>query len=170
MSTNLQFIKSASGNSVSTLSITDCFNANYDVYQVFISKVDITGLEWVEFQYLDTSGNALTGTVYDEAVMELLSYGGFSESRSTSRDEHGRVIRLQADSNDGAGCLITIYNPFTSGTNTFASTQSSADTNSGMFASKGIFVYRATDVIAGLKFKLDTQTFDSLTVKVFGVK
>ena len=170
MATNLQFIKSASGTSVSTLSITDCFNANYDVYQVFISKVDITGIEWVEMQYLDTSGNALTGTVYDEAVLEIISYGSFSQGRSTSRDEHGRLIRLQDDSDEGAGCVITIFNPYTSGSYTFAKNQSSAHTDSGMFASKGIFVYKATDIVAGLKFKLNSLSYDNITVNVFGVK
>ena len=30
---NLEFIKSASGTSVSSLSVTDCFSANYDVYK-----------------------------------------------------------------------------------------------------------------------------------------
>ena len=170
MATELQFIKSASGSSVSTLSITDCFNDNYAVYQVFISKVDITGIEWVEMQYLDTSGNALTSTVYDEAVLEMLSYGSFSQGRSTSRDEHGRLIRLQDDSDEGAGCLITIFNPYTSGSYTFAKNQSSAHTDSGMFASKGIFVYRGTDVVAGLKFKLNSLSYDNITVNVYGVK
>ena len=170
MATNLQFIKSASGSSVSTLSITDCFNDNYAVYQVFISKVDITGIEWVEMQYLDTSGNALTSTVYDEAVLEMLSYGSFSQGRSTSRDEHGRLISLQDDSDEGAGCLITIFNPYTSGSYTFAKNQSSAHTDSGMFASKGIFVYRGTDVVAGLKFKLNSLSYDNITVNVYGVK
>jgi len=170
MSTNLQFIKSASGTSISTLSITDCFNAQYDVYEVFITKVDITGLEWVEMQYLDTSGNALTGTVYDEAVFEMLAYGSYAFGTSTSRDEHGRLVRFNAESYQGAGCKITIFNPFVSGAYTLAKNQSSAHTSSGMFASKGIFSYKGTDVVAGLKFKLNSQTFDNLTVKVYGVK
>ena len=170
MATNLQFIKSASGTSVSTLSITDCFNANYDVYQVNISKVDITGLDWLQMQYLDTSGNALTGTVYDEAVFEMLAYGSYSMGTTTSGDEHIRLIRQQADTEDGAGCVITIFNPYTSGAHTFATNQSAANTNSGGFNSKGVFVYKATDVVAGLKFKMDAQTFDSIEVKVYGVK
>ena len=170
MATNLQFIKSASGTSVSTLSITDCFNANYDVYQVNISKVDLTGLEWVEMQYLDTCGNPLTGTVYDEAVFEILAYGSYSMGTSTSRDEHGRLIRQQADAEDGAGCVITIFNPYTSGAHTFATNQSAANTNSGGFNSKGVFVYKATDVVAGLKFKLNSLSFDSISVNVYGVK
>ena len=169
MATNLQFIKQASGTSVSTLSITDCFNAKYDVYQVFISKVDITGLEWVEFQYLDTSGNALTGTVYDEAVQEMLAYGSFSEGRSTGRDEHGRLARFNAESYQGVGVTFTVFNPYSSNY-TFAKSQSSAMTSSGLFGSKGIFVYKADDVVAGLKFKLDTQTFDNITVNVYGIK
>ena len=121
-------------------------------------------------QYLDTSGNALTGTVYDEAVLEIISYGSFSQGRSTSRDEHGRLIRLQDDSDEGAGCVITIFNPYTSGSYTFAKNQSSAHTDSGMFASKGIFVYKATDIVAGLKFKLNSLSYDNITVNVFGVK
>ena len=39
MATNLEFIKSASGTSVSSLTVTDCFNADYDVYKVYITKM-----------------------------------------------------------------------------------------------------------------------------------
>tara|TARA_R100001594_G_scaffold82398_1_gene116905 strand:+ start:1227 stop:1739 length:513 start_codon:yes stop_codon:yes gene_type:complete len=170
MATNLEFIKEASATSASTLSITDCFNANYDVYQVYISKVDITGIDWVEMEYLDTSGNAITNSAYDEAVMEILSYGSFSHGYSENRDEHGRMIRLQDDSDEGAGCLITVFNPFSSSTYTFAISQSSANTDSGMFGSKGAFCYAATDSVAGLKFKMNSQTFDYIEVKVYGVK
>ena len=38
MATNLQFIKSVSGTSVNTLSVTDCFSADYDVYYVSVNK------------------------------------------------------------------------------------------------------------------------------------
>ena len=34
MATNLEFIKSATGTSVTSLDVTDCFSADYDVYKV----------------------------------------------------------------------------------------------------------------------------------------
>ena len=36
MPTNLEFIKSASTSSTSIFTVTDCFNANYDIYKIYI--------------------------------------------------------------------------------------------------------------------------------------
>ena len=38
---NLEFIKSASGSSVSSLSVTDCFSANYDVYKIVLIHLSL---------------------------------------------------------------------------------------------------------------------------------
>ena len=40
MATELQFIKSASGSGVSSLSVTDCFSEKYDVYAMTIPTLD----------------------------------------------------------------------------------------------------------------------------------
>jgi len=49
MATNLEFIKSETGTSVTSLSVTDCFSADYDVYQVLISKLN--GLKQVVVEW-----------------------------------------------------------------------------------------------------------------------
>ena len=38
MTTNLEFIKSASGSSVSLLDVSDCFNLNFDVYYFALTR------------------------------------------------------------------------------------------------------------------------------------
>ena len=55
----------------------------------------------------------------------VISYGSFSQTRATGQDEHGRLMLAQDDSDEGAGCVITIFNPYTSGSYTFIKNQSS---------------------------------------------
>ena len=62
MATNLQFIKSASGSSVSSLSITDCFSDQYDVYNVNLVMEGSSTNKDIRLQYIysggtDTSAN-----------------------------------------------------------------------------------------------------------------
>ncbi len=173
MATNLQFIKSAQSlSTVSSISVTDCFNANYDVYEVYITKIDTTNLDWIQWTYLDSGGSEVTSSLYDEAVLEMTAFASFGESRTTNAVRHLRGIRGSSGATDFGGLKITIFNPYSSSSYTFATTQSSAysSNNSGMFGSKGIFVLKQSATHTGIKVKGSTTNMDNVTVKVFGVK
>ena len=173
MATNLQFIKSAeSTTTVSSISVTDCFNANYDVYQVHITKIDITNLDWIAWRYLDSGGSEISSSIYDEAVLEMTAFASFGEARTTNATRHLRGIRGSSGATDFGGLKITIFNPYSSSSYTFAKTQSSAysSNNGGMFGSKGIFVAKQSATHTGLKVFPANEDMDNVTVKVYGVK
>ena len=169
---NLEFIKSATGTSVSSLSVTDCFSADYDVYKVYITKIDITSLDWVAWSYLDSGGSEVTSSLYDEAVLEIKSYASFGESRTTNAVRHLRGLRGSSGATDLAGFELTVFNPYSSSSYTFAKTQSSAysTNNGGMFGTKGIFVLKQSATHTGIKVFPSSASMDNVTVKVFGVK
>ena len=62
MATNLEFIKSVSGTSVSSLSVTDCFSADYDVYFISTSKIDTSSAGYVRPRFINSSG-ITTGSI-----------------------------------------------------------------------------------------------------------
>jgi len=101
---NLEFIKSASGTSVSSLSVTDCFSDKYDVYEVFIPTDDLSSTVDTRFRLLDSGGSEVTATSYDIATLTLRAGASFAQERLTSQD-HFRSLTAGNNTTVGVGIL-----------------------------------------------------------------
>ena len=113
MATNLEFIKSVSGTSITSLDVTDCFSDTYEVYYVKIS-LDTDNLGYFEMMLLDSGGSLITGSDYDIAVLEMKSNTTFGEYRFTNQNESigWRNLGVYIDDGDGYVFSAYIYNPF----------------------------------------------------------
>jgi hypothetical protein len=156
MATNLQFIKSASGTSVSSLSVTDCFSAEYDVYYISITKIDqsATGTGIV-YRFLDSSNTAITSSSYDQATLVMKSNTTFSESRGTNGTYgFGAVGYGIRDAEDGVGASIYVYNPYDSSSYSFVSAQNSFIVLAGttLEGYKNIGVLKSAQQCNGIQF------------------
>ena len=175
MATNLQFIKSASGTSVSSLSVTDCFSANYDVYYVSLTKVDTSADVSVYIQTVD-SGGANTGSNYDMAGLYMKAFASFAESKLTNQTAWGNAsnFTMLAGGNSAydMGVGFYVFNPYDSSSYTFIQGQQSGTVPSGKYGIKHIGVYKVAEQITGLKFGSvsGAVTFNNITVNVYGVK
>jgi len=170
MATNLQFIKSASGSSVSSLSVTDCFSADYDVYYVSISKADFTGNAYTQIRFLDSSGSLINQTEYDYATLDMYANASFAQLRGTSQTSIPNFALAQSGSADFGGISMYIYNPFDSSSYTFVTIQSSSFSSYGR-GSKHIGVHKSAEQLSGIQMnRSDGATMDNLTVNVYGVK
>jgi len=173
MATNLEFIKSASGTSVSALDLTDCFSADYDVYYLSISKLDQNSVSnEVKINFLDSGGSQITSANYDQATLVLKSNTTFSESRNTGLtfDFIGYGVR---DSEDGIGLGMYIFNPYDSSSYTFYTVQNSYIVLSGAYLEgyKKIGVLKLAQQLSGIRFACgNSGTYDNITVNIFGVK
>ena len=171
MSTNLQFIKSASAKQVSTLDVTDCFNDGYDVYKIIFNgaNTDTNGI-YAGFRVI-VGGSVQSGGDYDTASLFLKAYSSFTEERRTSQSDFENVAYLATGNNEGTfGSVIYIFNPYDSSSYTFVSLQSSTDFGLG---SKTIGVRKVADQVTGLQFKPEnaysSAKFD-MDISVYGVK
>jgi len=172
MATNLEFIKKETSTDVVSVSYTDLFNTNYDVFELFID-LQYNGASYLDIYLLDSGGSVLTGSYYDVAVLEMRSDSAFVEYKYTGstiwRDLGGYINNVDA----GYGMKMTVYNPTSTSSYTFATSQSNSPLSSAMFGTKGIAVYKATDGVYGLKINASgggATTFDFLNVSVYGVK
>jgi len=166
---NLEFIKSASGTSVASIQITDCFSAKYDVYQVVIDN-DNAGNNDLYIRVINDSGTVIsTGSKYDYANLELNASTSFTENKNTGFQEF-RGIGYQAL--EGAGTIAIFYNPHISSSYTFATSQTSSmyTTSSYFRGGKSIGVYKNADTITGLEINAPSSNFSYINVSVFGVK
>jgi len=171
MATNLQFIKSASGSGVSSLSVTDCFSAEYDVYQATIDIDNCTsGGNWSFLRFIDSGGSVISASEYDYASLSLFSYASFGEEKGTSQTEISR-IQFVKNTGKGGNTLLNIFNPNDSSSYTFTQHQSSSSESSPnqMFASKVIGVHKSAEQITGFSIGL-SLTINNIEINVYGVK
>jgi hypothetical protein len=171
MATNLQFIKSASGSSVSSLSVTDCFNDSYNVYEIYITSFEQSGTADSRFSLLDSGGSEITDTSYDWAYLSMHSDSSFTEGKNTSQTHFRDFSYDVTNYSDGIGVKIVMYNPYASSSYTFCTWNSSFyDTGTGGRGKKGIGVLRSAETCTGIKFFGDSGTLDNIKVTVYGVK
>jgi hypothetical protein len=169
MAGSLEFIKSASGSSVSTLDVDNCFSDKYDVYKILISKLDLSANASLYIKYKNSSGLVTTST-YDYALLNLKNYSGFTETRVTSTTFLYTAFAYSPTSN-AVGYQCYIFNPYDSSSYTFAQGQSSAFLNGfGSYGTKWIGVEKTAQQIVGIQFLPSTGSFDNLEVSVYGVK
>ena len=167
MATNLEFIKSASGSGVSTVSVTDCFSSNYDVYKIVINNVDNTGATSAFIRMLDSGGSEISASDYDRAYLGMYSAHSFAEGRNTGQTSFTSVGFYNGST--GGGAVYYVYNPFSS-SYTFLQGQVSYFETSYSSGIKYIGVLKQSASMTGFNINLTGQTFDSIDISVFGVK
>ena len=168
MAGSLQFIKSASGTSVSSLSVTDCFSDKYDVYKIVLSNyekqstVDNSGL-----RLIDSGGTIINQAEYDRALLQLLPDQAFGEIRATNQTSFFSVF-YQSVNSLGAGATIYLFNPYDSSSYTFYLNQS-VMWDGNMAGRKHIGVHKVAEQTSGINYFVPSGTF-SIDISVFGVK
>ena len=171
MATNLEFIKSASGTSVSSLSVTDCFSADYDVYDITFNYAGNSVTGYTEFRLLDSTGTEISAAEYDNASLMMRSYNTYIENRSTNSTGH----TLAYNQDFGLGGKLTIFNPYDSSSYTFLLNQNAGGTTSGgqLIGWKGIMAHKVAETISGIKIFVSgggSYDFNYIEVSVYGVK
>ena len=166
---NLEFIKSASGTSVASLDVTDCFSADYDVYYVTITKSDTTSTDYTYGRIINASG-VDSGSNYTYAYLQMTSASAFTEGRSASTTTMTGMSYQSTGTADGIGHSFYVFNPYDSSSYTFFTSQSAGFWSGvGLYGFKGIYVHKVAEQVTGLHFNR-SGSFDTITVNVFGVK
>ena len=170
MATELQFIKSASGTSVSSLSVTDCFSDKYDVYKITFDIDSSTAASALDFglRLIDSGGSVISASEYDRANYNLNSYTTFGEFRSTNTDKFNSHTQLQSTGNS-AGGISYLFNPYNSSSYTFHKAETFFDNSGNLVGKKIIGVHKVAEQITGINYFLPSDSFTG-TIKVYGVK
>lgn len=172
MATNLQFVKEVNSADVVSVSATDLFNTQYEVYEVYLDML-YNASSYLDIYLLDSSGNVLTGSNYDVAVLDLKVYSTYGEYKYTNSTIWRGLGGYMTNTVGGNIAKLTIYNPTATDSYTFATNQAGSFMSSGLFGAKGIATYKANDGVYGLKINASgggSTTFDYLNIKCFGVK
>jgi len=169
MAGSLEFIKSASGSSVSSFTVTDIFSADYDVYKIVISQIDVSTSNSSRIRLLDSGGSVISASEYDTANLRLRANASFEELRYTGQTYFQYTFSMEADSSDSGGMVMYVYNPNDSSSYTFIQYQE-VTYGTNYLGYKSIGVHKSAETISGLQFTTTGGTYDNLTIKAYGVK
>jgi len=162
MASNLEFIKSESANNVSSLTVTDMFSAQYDVYEVFIRGNGSANVGSISAEFLDSSDADIAQGAYDRATLRMKVGGAFDDIYGTNQNSFEMVYTSASDKD--FGIKITVYNPFSGSSYTFATIQAMS-----AYGAKGLTVAKSTTSATGMKFYAN-QNYTPINVTVYGVK
>tara|TARA_R100001082_G_scaffold109154_1_gene85741 strand:- start:515 stop:1039 length:525 start_codon:yes stop_codon:yes gene_type:complete len=174
MSYNLEFIKSVEieGNTTAT-SITNCFNANFDIYQFVVrgqTSVD-TSPAFYSMRLIDSGGSVISDAEYDYANLYLKSNASYSENEGTGETSWIEPLGETDASPESAGAVVTIYNPYSSSSYTSATFQSVFCVSGVTKGGKRVAVHKVTETITGINiFRPSGSELGAGTFTVYGVK
>ena len=167
MAGSLEFIKSASGTSVSSLSVTDCFSADYDVYQVQINASVASGNNNINARLLDSGGSQVSTSTYDLAGLNINSWTSFAEDREENNTSFHYLTQV-ADSNDGGVGNTYFFNP-NNASYTFVTSQQANVTGTDFRGRKQTQVEKSTTQATGLYLFTANSGTVNIKATVYGV-
>ena len=119
---NLRLISETTASSVASLSITNCFSADYDIYKVQINVSVASGNNNINARLLNSSGSQVSTSTYDLAGFNLNAFSSFAEDRETGNTSFHYLTQV-LDSNDSGVGNTYIFNPFNNASYTFVLSQ-----------------------------------------------
>jgi len=160
-------------SSQSSTNITDVFSSDFDIYKITLQDISTVGTTDVDInaRFINSSGSVDTTSTYYYGVLQLKSYGAFTENRSTTNKRIDRIT-FSDQSPEAQGSVIYVFNPFNSSSYTFLNWQSSLSRDDGYGeAFKGIGCLLELSPITGIQF-FDVNTdrpYNSGTIRVYGL-
>ena len=172
MATNLEFIKSVRAYSVASLEITDIFSDKYDKYLIKHPHHYDTGTTDQRLQMLDSTGTAITTSVYKYASLNLTSSVGASDEYNNAND-HTRSFSYLTPSYYQSGLVeLEIYQPYNSASYTYWSWKSNyyQSGTSRMEARFSIGYIGDYARHTGIKLYAPSASWNEIQLDIYGVK
>ena len=170
----LRLINETTASSVASISVTDVFTSDFDIYQFEINNLDFSANANAQVRFINSSGSVISSANYDYANLSLKSYGAFADTlRATNATGLEYTAFSSSGSADSMGWNFYCFNPYSSSSYTFYLGQSSAwlsGAGGGNYGTKSIGVLKLTNSMTGINLYTSTGTFDNITVRTYGLR
>jgi hypothetical protein len=163
---SLHFIKQVESDNVVTLSATDVFSSNYDVYEVFYKINGNSTTNANQSVRLIDSGGVVTLSNYASGAVQMTTYNNaFGALRYNGQS----AFIIQGYERDkGVGNRITIYNPYDNDAHTFINWFSAGSYAGNGISIKGAGSYGATTQFTGIE--VNANATSTIHCSIYGVK
>ena len=167
---NLRLINETTVSSaVSTVSVTDVFSADFDIYKI-VGNTNFTGEEYIDIRFINSTGSVVSASNYDNAALLMQSSTSYSENRNTGATK-AQYLSYAGDVEEEAGSFTSyIFNPFSSSSYTFVLSQGGAKRSANTLILKGVSVLKQTNSITGFQLLPNTSDVDNANIRTYGLR
>ena len=165
---NLRLLNQTTASSVASVSITDVFTSDFDIYKMTIVYDNSAG-NVLKTQMINPAGSVINISNYEWAVYQMRAAGSFQEQKSANDTSW----RMSYEGTEGWNVTTYLFNPFSSSSYTFYTTQSSGYYGGAGLTTlhlKGIGVLEQTASMTGIKFSVVGSNLDSFTCRIYGLR
>lgn len=169
---NLRLINQTTASSVASLSVTDIFTADFDIYKFTVTSVGLSGsgTTSLNVRTINTSGSEVTASNYDYARLMLKSNAAFAEDRNTNEAKIYTAGELNSTAG-GLGATFFVINPFSSTAYTFFIFENQGMSGTSSRGGKGIAVLKDIASMGGIKLYSDGgETMTTITSRCYGLR
>ena len=176
MAGSLEFIKSASGTSVSTLDVDNCFSDKYDVYKIYVIGVSGSSMSNTRVSMrVNVSGTAQTGSNYyhHTNIASGTSVTGNWSNGSTSTDSDIGYAHSSSGSTAQAQFELTIFRPLATDKTSILHDGIAADNGTTWGRYSGFTVWNVATAISGITLGVGdfgTGNIEADRILVYGLK
>ena len=168
MSSSLRLIKEASGSSVASISLDDCFTSDFEIYKVFVTMEGFSGNHALNMRFINSSGSIVTeSTSYDYSRQMIKSDSAFSNDNSSS----AAFIYTGELDDDGMGQMIDVFSPYDSSVYTQMMMRTSGHAGSNWRGQFGGGALQQQSSITGVHFYSNNAgTITTIKISVYGLR
>lgn len=169
---NLRLLNETSVTSgVASVSLTDVFTSDFDVYKIVFTDMEIQTEGYNEMRFINSSGSIVSSATYDNATIGIYSFTFYGQLRGTGDTSVEYLSYLYPNSyDDGNGNVVYVLNPTNSSAYTSVIHQGSGNANGvGFYNFKGIALLKELSNITGFQL-FRTGNINNLKLRVYGLR
>ena len=159
-------------SAVNTVSVTDVFSADFDIYKVTCENFsNSTGAQNIDLKFINSSGSVITSSEYDWAYLRLNDYTTFTEARNTNETNWENFWgKDDSASGETQNVVAYFFNPYSSSSYTFGLVQSSNSLNGQLQGIKGIGVLTETSSVTGFQIAFNSYASNNGKIRTYGLR
>ena len=167
----LRLINETTASSVASVSITDVFTSDFDIYKIVVDDYQSATSQELAIRFVNSSGSVISASNYDSATQILRSYNTFQEVKTTNQSMI-QYLGWNSATTVGFGLTLYVFNPNSSSSYSFLLSQTSSDVSgSGNINYKAIGVLKQTASMGGLNFfGASGHNLTSINIKTYGLR
>lgn len=169
---NLRLLNDTTASSVASLSITDIFSSDFDIYKITFSNFNADSSNpFLQFRFINQSNTIITNSQYNSASLYLRSWNSDIEyNEETQTTMKNLALTNSQTTADTGGAVFYIFNPFSVSSYTSLVGQSQAQDTSGTYSFKAIGQLKELSSCTGLHINFSSTNDVSLNVKTYGLR
>ena len=169
---NLRLIKDQEiVDGVSTVSVTDCFSEDYDVYKITINNLSHNSGSPAEiyYKFINHAGTIISQSEYDSASLRFPTSSVFGITHIENHTQS--VIMGYADlSPEVSGFVTYIFNPFSNSRYTYLLNQNFSAVSAIGYGQESIGVLTQLASMTGFHIMASSNTLNSGNIKIYGLR